>query len=497
MNTSHVVTSAFPIDPSDVGGLATALGVSRELGSANQTDVTLLAPDTAAGTFGPFKVQGADPLATAAQDRWVSWFGVGYCPSFFPAAFTAPVLPPEMLALVYPKDPAVGSGDTVESVFRHVEKHCDHGALDAFANRFVRPLSDLVAGSVVNFQSFFFDRVIEKVSDALRSRGVLTSLHIHEAIPENLIDHRFGQEFLRRVCNTDAIFFHNDTFLKRFSDQAARMGLKIPILKRYDLGIEQEFIANSVGTVDATNYEATIPGYLQLNPDQKELIKEVFAIRARPNIHPFFCIDRIDIVKGSHVVYAAVDQFLAARMATGLSLNDLKRDYRFFFLQRPSLWGDELPIHLTRNYVNHCSKALLALVEKYPGIVVNAEPLSGIQRVALPAMLAGATCLSGSISEGLNLAVMEASAASHMTKVPGAIICGDGAGFAMRLRELRQDHLAHFPTSGSIEEFRECILSADSARRANPVGVRDLNSELATKMIFPRRDSLIVDPGNI
>lgn len=228
-----------------------------------------------------------------------------------------------------------------------------------------------------------------------------------------------------------------------------------------------------------------------MTASQKRLITDAFAL-SNTDVHPFFCIDRIDPVKGNHIVYLAIDKFLEAELSRGQSLEQLKEKYRFYFLQKPALFGDDNPVHLTRNYVAYASALLNSLEQKYPGIIITAEPLSGPHRSVLPALLNNASCLNASISEGLNLAVPEAAVANHLGNGIGSIVLGSEAGFAMRLREMRKEHLGQFPTSGSVDDFLAALIEIDHKRRHYPQAVRDRNAELVEGVIMRRQDSLIV-----
>ena len=71
-----------------------------------------------------------------------------------------------------------------------------------------------------------------------------------------------------------------------------------------------------------------MPDFEALDTQQKLLVAEIF--RTQQSIpHRFICLDRLDSIKGIHIILGAIELYLDN---LGVGLNALQNSYRFFFL---------------------------------------------------------------------------------------------------------------------------------------------------------------------
>jgi hypothetical protein len=292
------------------------------------------------------------------------------------------------------------------------------------------------------------------------------------------------------MSQVDTVYVHTDRFVHVLSEQLDRMfdqGLvdRRPTIRRFDLGIDQKIIEASLQTVNRDNFQDTIPDFHQLPESQKKLVKEIFATQGVVP-HRFFNGDRIDPTKGLATVIDAIDGFLENERARGLSLDDLRAKYRFFFLHDLLNARGEDRTNVRDRYIDIIKERHQRLSDKYPGIVWVAGGLQGKQRIAIASLTVGCHGLTGGTEEGLGLMVPEILFANKNQPTSGII--GLGSGFARQAHDLALSDGVYLPAPGVAKGFIEALTSIARSSQDRLLG----GKARLVDYIAKRNDSVVV-----
>lgn len=427
-------------------------------------------------------VQPSEPIPPKQlADLQEIWYDE-YWELFHPEAYKVacrdmPELIPEVC------DPSNGSRGMFEEHFRR------HGigarkpmALNAFAESFDHALKIVKPGSHICWTDFYFADVIHRHASRLRQDKVKQTYQAHMTIPEGLDRSPDGQRILHAMALTDQICVHTDMYRRRIEEQISRF-TENPRVVRFSIGPDTATLDEGIKLSQDGREEHAFKGF-DLSSVQKAVIDD---IAKTTNIvpHRFICLDRLDIIKGIHVVTEAIDRFLASR---DMDEQTLKQNFRFYFIakyyEQPGPTTTETSIK--RNYTNIVREKLRALVAKYPGIVMACDNVP--IRNAIAILVKDTHVISGSIQEGMNLAVQEAAYVNSKFHLPRTVIIADGAGFAIQAKEDGHGDLAFFPRAGDVKSMFD---SLNDVVDANPETLRAKTMSLVENVIKPCNAPLI------
>ena len=178
-------------------------------------------------------------------------------------------------------------------------------------------------------------------------------------------------------------------------------------------------------------------------------------------------------------------------------MDDLKRDYRFFFIedvtarfnQNPSWYQQTMESnHLSNRYILHAFERLTELKEKYPGVIWTGEPLFGKARDLLPLLMRGCHMVSGGSGEGLNLAVAEGAFAN--LDLDTTMLMGNNSGFTIRMSEVGLAQKGFFPHPKDPANFQRSISEIVHLAENYPGELRSRKAAVV-KYIETRNDSVL------
>jgi hypothetical protein len=142
------------------------------------------------------------------------------------------------------------------------------------------------------------------------------------------------------------------------------------------------------------------------------------------------------------------------------------------------------------NYVHHVAEIGRRLEEKWPGIFLMAEGLTGGQRDLIVALMRGRTTITGGAEDGLNLVIMESSFINRDR--PTGLIAGENIGFVLDnpTHRANGDFLTFRP--GSISELVQKIRQVAKLQEQNPG--RLVEAKRALNVSIAQRDaSMLLD----
>jgi hypothetical protein len=375
--------------------------------------------------------------------------------TFHPNAFTAPALSEDLLREMYMHSYSARLG-TLAQLREHYARW---GPLTRapevparFADRFAFLLAGLPSGAIVHWSDFFFADLIIRVGPSLRARGVFQTFHHHLALPASLHEFPYGERILYAMSVVDRVYLHTDRFVDTLSHYLEGSSTRFPELRRFDLGPDFELLRDAVTPAARAH---TVPSYTlgDLTRRQQELLRDAEESRWRVP-HRFVCMDRLDPIKGSHVVLEATEQFLASR---GLSATELRGRYRFYFLMDELESTAPIDPHNVRQRYAHYVRSIVVprLTRKFPGIVFLSDHVS--DRATVARLLLDADVLAGGVQEGLNLVVQEGLYVNYVANAGRTAVVGDGAGFAIQAAASGFGDSAEFPSAGSASAFVRSI----------------------------------------
>lgn len=484
----HFATSAFPISKDDVGGLSSVFCAE----GSDDIEINLLTPNL---PFDTLKVPGIKviPVDIPVEDNneiWTYWFGSGLCQLQFPEAYTKGSVRNEIISKMFESDinrESIYEIGSHKRLLEYIDLHCPpESVFRTFTNRFNSTIESIPSGSIMNWQSFFFEQGINSYANSLRDRNIYQTFHLHESMPDNLYKSKWGKKLLTALTLVDSVYMHCDLFIDRTKSQMQKLGLKIPDIQRFDLGVDKKLIKTSLEKINHLNFKEAIHNFKELKLEIKKFITQVFnSYETIP--HRFICVDRIDPVKGVDVIYDSIFNFLNEEKKNGIEID---KQYHFFFIQNDNIRNDQLsPTNLNHQYLKICKEKLTILKNTFPECVFFSPQIGGKDRVIIPALMKACNGLSGGTVEGLSLAVMEEAYTNKGNNT--GVICGSNAGFAIRLKEQGKDKLILTPKPGSVLEFTEAIQDLVQQQKHEAQKLREKSQELH-KVIDMRTDSVIV-----
>lgn len=423
------------------------------------------------------RVRTAAPATASQDDRLAFWFDQMWA-CIHPAAFTAPCVPNDLLIAMYPHryDSTLGSFDQMVEHYDRYGVLCRNRQPAAdYVARFDALIRTIPDGSTVNWHDFFVADLIQQHGEDLRRRGAFQTFHCFLAHPNELDKSREGQRLLETMAMVDRVYFLTDRYGQIFVEQVNRLGYRMPETRRFDLGIDCTTLDKSL---DISRIRAA-KLMRSTDKDQRPLIADILETQFTIP-HRFICLDRLDNIKGIHVVIRAVDAFLSHQSCC---IEALRRLYRFYFLTD---YYHRYPPVDSRNawhrYADFVRRMLIpSLIAKYPGIVYFSDPVADRRLVGV--LLRDAHAITGSVQEGLGLAAQEALYVNARLELPRSAIIGSGGGFAIQTIDRGLGHLAEFPMRGSIEEFAAAISRIVSTDAQT---LRSNTQKLVAESIAPR-----------
>jgi len=376
-----------------------------------------------------------------------------------------------------------------ERLLDTIEKHAPPVSIEQdFTGRYKGRIDEIPAGSTMRWQDFFWVKGILEHADTLRAKDVHQSWHLHTSLPDSLTESQWGRDFLQAVSKVDEFYVHTDVFRARVERQLDELGLRIPEVKRYDLGVERNKLDQRMEMVNAGNFTKAIPGYSTLPVSQQNFLSELYSTQETVP-HRFLIVCRFDPIKGLDVVLNSIDRFLQERQAAG---EDLKANYRFYFVNKIFDYGEVSPGNLSQGYAIHLSQQFRELHEKYAGIVQRGDAMTGPQRIAIPSMMKNCHGITGGRDEGLSLAIQESAYVNRNNDT--SIICGTGAGFAQKAMGCGYGDSAYFPDPGVPEHFVAAMRSIVRSQLDTPGHLRTRKTEIVDGVIRKSNASMIA-PG--
>ena len=398
-----------------------------------------------------------------------------------PQAFTFPALTDELAQVVYPEDSDHPPG-SFERLAEHVARRSQSRSADVenwFADRFESALNGIPPGTTIGWTEVFFQESIRRHAGRLRRAGSKQSLHCFLAHPESLHLTPHGQSLLRAMSEMDVVFMQTDIYIRRLEAQLEAMGLRIPDLRRFDLAPDSVALRRAVRQAPPCDSD-----FGNLDTMQRELLQEAMATRDSVP-HRFVCPDRLDPIKGIHVVIEAVDKFLASQNE---SLETLRSKFRFFFvtdyLTRFPPVDHSLAWHRYADWVR--THQIPRFRERWPGVVTFADNIP--DRFLWAHLLVDAHVISGGIQEGLGLAVQEGLIVNAETGHGRTVIMGDGAGFSIQVQEQGLGEGSWFPAAGDATQFAEHLRQVTNL---SPADHLNQSARLVKDFIDPHQDRLL------
>lgn len=499
--TRHYTTYPFPLQEASAGGLQSVfLHESRRA----EKDLHILSNDAGAEVFGAAQMHHARPEDPAlVGEKFKTWFGTGHWQLLHPDAHTTRAASSEALKAMYDEgylerlahaDRPLGAGEfgSVELMLRYLEHFMPPlNAHREFNKNYAEELRAIPPESVVNWQDYFFEPAMNHFAGELRAKKCFQTFHLHTTLPDSLNLSTWGRSLLSAMSKMDVVYLHTDTYIERLELQLEALGLNIPTLRRFDLGINKSSIEDSLNKVTPGNF-MDHPAYDGLTEAQKRLVDENMRTRGRVP-HRFICLDRVDPGKGIDVVVSAAEKLLAEETAHKGKKHVLER-YRVFFLAdmyNPEGTEDSIDRSSMKEcYALNVSQGLRNLEKRFPGVVFVSDGFSGEARDFVASLTRDCHGMTGGAQDGLNLAAQEVLWANK--DLPRISLIGSGAGFAIRLEELKIQSGAAIVERGNVDAWRDAFRNLCRLYDAYPellAAARDATLQVIEK----RKDSVIVD----
>lgn len=317
------------------------------------------------------------------------------------------------------------------------------GALDRFADRLGTVVRGLRPGQELFWGDVFLFPAILRYRQELETLEVRQSLACHLCIPDTLTESDCGRLILRAISSVDRMYVHTDSYIARLEKQLAQLYLPIPVIMRFDLGPDYETIAGILDHGAHTSEALADHRQRTLAEDALDTIGRI--------PHRFICLDRMDPIKGMHVLLLAMDRLLVSRQNAGV---DIGSQYRFYFLMdylthSPATAADAQDI-LWIQYVRYLRDHLVPEMEtKWKGIFFCADNIP--DKSLVMHLLKDCHIISGGIQDGLNLSFQEGIFVNARMQYGRTGIIGKGAGISIQSAADELDTLAHFTDTGSVE----------------------------------------------
>lgn len=492
----HVITYAFQTKPTIDGKIAGGLPsvISAELHNRTHTPpnnkLIVISDDNAHYDLVDMHavIESAEEEKEPNFGRFDVWFDEDWT-TLHPHGSLRPYQSHEALHAMFKGEYVTPSG-SLERTLEHLRLY---GPLktypDAnikFNERFDKAFQAIKDGSVVNWQDFFFVPSMLKHADSLRERECLQTFHLHTTLPEELDQFSEGIQLLQAMSKMDQVYLHTDEYVRRLEKLLEKNGLPVPLIRRFDLGVDQLALKAGIQKIRKDNYQEQ-EMYKSLDPERKQLIDEVFNTQGTIP-HRFISIDRPDPGKGTALLLDATDEYLSS---LGEDPDQLREKYRFFFILPDQDNITDNPYHLKHRYMEYVVDYAQKLALRYPGIVFTSNE---VPPGFIPSLLHDAHVMTGGIQDGLNLACQEGLFVNAVTGTDRSAVIGLGTGFAMQtVQNEKTRHLAHFTRAGSVEDITKAIQNLVATRTEQPGRLKANTNELANTVIFQRKDSVVVD----
>lgn len=393
---------------------------------------------------------------------------------------------------------------TPERMFEHCERYpLNPHFVDPFIARYRSYMDRLLQTPgrpgeerIVNWQDpIFFAELQAEYADRLRAAGYRQTCHVHTVLPAGLNRSPWGAMAVEVMGKMDTVYVHTERYRENLLAQLPQAD-RMPDVRRFDLAIDMPLIRRVMDEMSAGDPLALMQ-YEKMTPEQRTVVDEILRTKegADKIPHRFICIDRLDQGKGITTLIDAIDRFLESRLQAGETMDDLRRNYRFFglngFFAAAEKEGDEP--NLWTRYVMLSQERYKELIAKYPGVIFACD---GVNKAAVTYLVDDCHALAGSVQDGLNLAWPEIVwANAHMGRNRSGIMAG-GAGFA--LEGVRRG----FGTGGELPAFvgvndpaaiAEGIRRIVETERTDPEKLGRGLRRIARELISVRTDSVIVD----
>ncbi|NER97245.1 MAG: glycosyltransferase family 4 protein [Symploca sp. SIO1B1] len=402
-----------------------------------------------------------------------------------PAAFTTPGLSQTLAKVVFPdNDDTAAPPGSFERVVAHINRRRTQRSADLelhFANSFQEELDKLSKDAdLISWCEIFFTQSIlrQKRPDPLQ-RSSHQRFYSFIVIPDNLLETEPGRQILQAMSKVDAVYLQTDIYLRRVARQLEKMKLPIPELHRFDLSPDSVALRQAVReSPPSSTLIAT------LDPHQILLVRDALATRHQIS-HRFICLDRLDPIKGIHVVLEAVDKFLSSRNQT---IDQLRAQYRFYFLMDYYTRFPPVDLNLAwHRYANWIrTQQIPKFKERWQGMVYFADNIP--DRFIVAHLLVDAHVISGGIQEGLGLAVQEGLVVNHEVGLGRTVIMGNGAGFPIQAIEEGLGQFGFFTPAGDPDAFAQAIHDVVAL---DPQIHFSNTSEMVEKFITPHNHRLL------
>lgn len=341
----------------------------------------------------------------------------------------------------------------------------------AFYEAFLEKIEALVRpGDVLNLQDFVWFPMLwlnEERIEAIKARGVRIVGTLHTHVPDTFPG-TVGAKIVRALHCYDLLWTHCSDYGARVRKAVAEQYSSIPEIRPMHLGIDLQRFRGEESWPAEESTDATIWRWIEAKQQGK---------------HVFVCLDRLDPIKGQHLLVKAVRQLFED---SGLSPQALREKYQVFFICLPP--GDD-DGSISYRYNAWADELIGSLCEDYPDIVLRGAPLKGLNRALLPHLLQNSVHVSGSTGDGLHLLTMEAlcSNARDSDVCTGAAILASGAGFAKQAREAGFKDL--FP-SACVQDLVKAITRVTRLREES-AGILQKEVSEVYKLVEKRSHSVL------
>lgn len=489
----HYLPYAFPFVPTIRGELDGGLPASvlrdmvlrLELG--NQSSLRIISPDETSLTVPKLSVEviAAEPETIPNADRFGYWFGDMWV-VMHPNAHLSPTYPQDILETMFPGEKYKAPVGSLERAIEHVHTHGflakNPDVASNFARRFERAIENIPPGSIINYQDYMFGEVINLYGDKLRNRDCFQTLHVHTSIPEQLDQFEQGRRLLLAMSKMDTVFVHTDEYASRIENQLLRLGLPIPEIRRFDLGIDTKSIERRLQEVHPNNFMETSE-FKAMPSEQQAVIQEIVSTQERDDIHRFLVIDRADQGKGQSIVLDAMDRYLSSLP------QEEQSQHRFYFIL-PQLDWEVIDNHPQRLYIDYLRNKLEGLKRKYPNVLYYTH---GIPPKLIPLVSRNAHAITGGVQDGLCLSPQEVLKITELLGKNRTGIIGKGVGFAMQTIRTNPDNQAfvNFVQPGSVDDIVEAFVRIVTTEKTNPQQLGENTRQLVRGVIDIRRSGII------
>ncbi len=498
----YYTTYPFALAEGSAGGLSSVF--LKESGSGHNLPLHILSTDAQNMQIGSTLIHAAAPEERSLiDDKFKYWFDTGCWQYLHPDAHTSVAASPQALDAMYDdgllqllaeenKVAALSQVGTLEHLTRYIDRYAPSDLAHRYFNqRFHALLADVPACSVINWQDYFFEPCINTFAESFRAKGCFQTFHLHTTLPDSLHLSKWGKDLLTAMSKVDVVYLHTEEYKKRLELQLEMLGINIPKIKRFDLGIDRECIERSLSSINEGNYQDS-EAYKLLHVKQKLIVDESFRTRFKVP-HRFICLDRADPNKGVDVTLSAVKTFLEEESKQH-SAEELLGKYRFFFVL--DLFDSENSIssapaeNMKKRYGGLLSQQIKALNESFPGIVWVSSAVTGKSRELLPHIMYDCHGLTGGAQDGLNLGIQEVLYANR--RLSRTAIIGSGAGIAIRLQETNiKPGCVEIITPGKSTELSNRIKQITRLSERNSSVYLENKKEIVS-FLESRNDSVIV-----